>query len=115
MIIFKTIVSFLQDEEYREILITTSLVIALGSTAYHYLEGWSWLDSIYFSVITLTTIGYGDLAPVTDFGKIFTIFYVLIGLGMILSFIQILYNHFNKIKITNLPKLNKNKPPQNAS
>ncbi len=104
MLFIKTIISFLKDEDYREILITTLIVLLIGTVVYHHLEGWGWLDSFYFSVITLTTIGYGDFSPVTAAGKIFTIFYIVIGLGMVLSFFHILYNHFNDLRITNKPK-----------
>jgi voltage-gated potassium channel Kch len=100
MLFIKTIIAFLKDKDYREILISTSVVITIGTVFYHFQEGWGWLDSLYFSVITLTTIGYGDFSPATDLGKIFTIFYIVIGLGMILSFIHIIYNHFNEISIT---------------
>ena len=72
MFVFRTILSFLRDKEYRELLVTTFFVIFLGSTIYHYLENWSWVDAIYFSVVTLTTVGFGDFAPKTDGGKIFT-------------------------------------------
>lgn len=65
---------------------------------YHFLEGWSYVDSLYFSVITLTTIGYGDFSPQTDAGKLFTIFYIIIGLGMILSFINTVYEHYANAK-----------------
>ena len=44
------------------------------------MEGWNLLDSLYFSVVTLTTIGYGDLSPSTAASKIFTIFYIFVGL-----------------------------------
>lgn len=88
----------MKDEEYRDLLITTCIVIGFGSTVYHYLEGWSWVDSIYFSVVTLTTVGYGDFSPQTDGGKFFTIFYIIIGIGIILSFIDTIYNHYSSIK-----------------
>jgi voltage-gated potassium channel Kch len=98
MIFFKTLTSFFKDKHYRDLLITTIIILGIGSVAYHYLENWNWLDSIYFSIITLTTIGYGDFSPQTDGGKLFTIFYILIGIGIILSFINTVYNHYNTIK-----------------
>lgn len=61
-------------------------VLLTGSVFYHFVENLKWLDSFYFSTITLTTVGYGDITPRTDVGKIFTIFYVLIGIGIIATF-----------------------------
>ena len=98
MIFLRTIISFLKDKEYRDLLITTGLIIAIGTVVYRLLEGWSWIDSIYFCVITLTTIGYGDFSPQTDAGKLFTIFYILVGLGIILSFINTVYTHYLDVK-----------------
>lgn len=98
MLLIRTFLTFLRDKEYRDLLITTAVIILFGSTVYHFIEGWSWIDSIYFSIITLTTIGYGDFSPQTDEGKLFTIFYILIGVGIILSFLNTLYNHFASIK-----------------
>lgn len=95
MLFFETITSFFKDKEYRDLLITTTVIIGFGTVVYHFLEGWSWIDSLYFSIITLTTIGYGDFSPVTDAGKLFTIFYILIGIGIILSFINTVYHHYN--------------------
>ena len=96
MIFFRSIISFLQDEEYRGLLMTSICIIGIGTVAYQAIEGWSWIDSLYFSVITLTTIGYGDITPQTDTGKLFTVFYILLGLGMILSFIQTVWSHFEE-------------------
>lgn len=98
MIFFKTILAYFQDKQYRDLLLTTIVIIAFGSTVYHHLEGWGWIDAVYFSVITLTTIGFGDFAPVTQEGKLFTIFYIVIGIGIILSFINTVYNHYDRTK-----------------
>ena len=98
MLFTRTLVSFWKDPEYRELLATTFIVLATGTAVYQYLEGWSWLDSAYFSVITLTTVGYGDFSPQTDGGKAFTILYIVIGVRIILSFINTVYSHYNAVK-----------------
>lgn len=104
MLLIRTLVSFLKDKEYQDLLITTTVIIAFGSIMFHYLEGWTWIDSVYFSVITLTTVGYGDFSPQTDEGKIFAIFYIFIGIGIILSFINTVYNHYNSMRVKNNQK-----------
>lgn len=96
MIFFRTIKAFLEDKEYRDLLLTSATILIIGTFAYHQLEGWSYLDAFYFSFITLTTIGFGDFAPQTDAGKLFTILYIIIGVGIILSFINTLYLHYNQ-------------------
>tara|TARA_B110000902_G_scaffold54107_1_gene62884 strand:- start:728 stop:1012 length:285 start_codon:yes stop_codon:yes gene_type:complete len=78
--------SFLRQE--TKLVIGTLLTIGVGSVFYHFIENWSWIDSIYFSVITLITVGYGDLHPLTDLGKIFTIFYIITGVSLMLSFLN---------------------------
>lgn len=69
----------------QALMATTGIVLAGGTLFYSLVEGWSPLDALYFSVVTLATIGYGDLTPTTDLAKGFTIFYVLIGIGLVAS------------------------------
>ena len=95
VLFIRTAISFLKDPEYRDLLATSLVTIGVGSVVYHFLEGWSWVDCVYFSVITLSTIGYGDFSPKTDEGKLFTIFYIIVGIGIILSFINTVYHHYN--------------------
>ena len=47
------------------------------------MEDWSWVDSFYFSAVTLTTVGFGDLSPTTTVSKLFTVFYIFIGISLI--------------------------------
>lgn len=73
---------------YHLLLVATIGVLALGTVFYHFVEGWSWVDAYYFCVVTLATIGYGDFIPQTDFAKIFTTFYIFIGVGIIAAFLR---------------------------
>ena len=72
--------------EFRGLLSLVAGFVALGTVFYRFQEDFTWLDSAYFTVITLTTVGYGDLSPVTTLGKVFTAFYVIIGVGIIVGF-----------------------------
>lgn len=65
-----------------------ALLLVSGTFFYTQVEGWGVIDALYFSFTTLTTIGYGDLAPTTDSSKIFTIFYAAAGIGLLLKIIQ---------------------------
>jgi len=72
---------------YRILLALTVSVLTAGTIFYHFAEDLSWLDAYYFSVVTLTTVGYGDISPHTAAGKIFTTFYLMLGIGIITAFI----------------------------
>lgn len=74
----KSIISFLRDLHIR------------------YFEDWSWFDSLYFSVITLSTINTGDFSPKTNFKMIFTIDYIIVGTSLILSFENPLFFSYKK-------------------
>ncbi len=75
----------IRDKESRPIFYWTIAVLIIGTVFYHWLEGWSYLDSFYFCMISLATIGYGDLTPTTPAAKIFTIIYVINGIVILLA------------------------------
>lgn len=84
---------------YRLLLAITGLLLLLGTIFYHYVEHFPWFDAYYFCVITLATVGYGDLTPQTTVGKLFTTFYIFAGVGIITTFISYsLRRRANKIK-----------------
>jgi voltage-gated potassium channel Kch len=95
--LFQELWSLFKKPKYRTVLIWMLVILLTGTIFYHRTEGWSWLDSLYFSVITLATIGYGDLVPTTDSSKIFTMAYILIGFSVFISFASMLTQERIKI------------------
>ena len=77
-----------KDPEFRGLFYLTLATLASGTLFYWQVEGWSPLDSLFFSVVTLTTVGYGDLVPATAAGKVFTMLYIFVGIGIILGFVN---------------------------
>jgi hypothetical protein len=70
----------------RNILLSSVLIIfGVGTVFYHFVERWSWLNSLYFCVVTTATVGYGDLTPTKPISKIFTIFYIIVGITIVLG------------------------------
>ncbi|KUF11627.1 potassium channel family protein [Pseudoponticoccus marisrubri] len=67
---------------------TLAVLIASGTVFFRYVEGWSWLDAYFFTVVTLSTVGYGELVPMTPAGRIGTTVFILIGLGIFAVAVQ---------------------------
>ncbi len=72
----------LGDGVVQRILIAVVAILAIGCAYYPLVEGWSLLDSLYFCVVALTTVGFGDPAPETAAGKLFTILYLIGGVAL---------------------------------
>ncbi len=67
-----------------QIIYLLLLILIVGTLGYHFIEGWSLFDSLYMSVITLATVGYGETHPLSVTGRAFTLFLILGGMGIIL-------------------------------
>ncbi|EEE44093.1 potassium channel family protein [Roseibium alexandrii] len=61
------------------------LILFSGTLFYRQVEGWSWVDSLYFCAVTVSTVGSADFAPRTDFGKMFTVLYIFVGVGVFIN------------------------------
>merc|ERR1719172_407961 len=86
-------VGIIIDSENKQAAMLVSLFavfLLLGSLVFHVLEGWTYLEALYFSFTTLTTIGFGDYLPSTPISKVFSIFYIIVGLGNCASIIGLL-------------------------
>jgi hypothetical protein len=71
---------------YRALAGAVVVLLGGGTILFHFIEKWSWINAWYFCVVTLATVGYGDLVPKTDVGKLVTTFYIIIGVGIITTF-----------------------------
>ena len=63
-------------------VIVTLILIFAGTTGYRLIEGWSFLDALYMTVITITTVGYGEIHTLSKEGKIFTVFLIILSFGV---------------------------------
>ena len=96
------------SKEIRNLFYIVSSLVAIGTVFYRWVEDWGWIDSFYFTVMTLTTVGYGDFVPATNAGKLFTTVFIFAGLGIVLTFVQTIareqakepffYRIMNKVK-----------------
>ena len=50
------------------------VLVIVGTVGYHWIEGWSWADSFYMTVITITAVGYHEVHPLTAAGRYWTTF-----------------------------------------
>ena len=76
------------DPAARGLAGTALLTVVGGTVFYQRVEDLTWVDSLYLTVMTLTTVGYGDVSPQTQGGRLFTVFYVLVGIGLIAALIS---------------------------
>lgn len=78
----------LQLNNFRILAAVIVGMIAFSAWFYHTVEKWDWLDSFYYVVVTLGTVGYGDFTPKTDSGKLYAMFLIVIGIASFGFFAQ---------------------------
>ncbi|MBM4284013.1 MAG: potassium channel protein [Deltaproteobacteria bacterium] len=75
----------------RQIVLWASslaLILGLGSLGFILIEGWNFLDAFYMVVTTLTTVGYGEIRPLSQIGRIYNIFLIFLGVGVMLYIVS---------------------------
>jgi voltage-gated potassium channel len=93
------LLSVWRDPETKALPLVVGVLLVSGTAFYWAAEDWSLIQSLYFSVVTLTTVGYGDLTPTSDYARIFTIIYIFIGLGVLVAFLSSLAQHYIRRKV----------------
>lgn len=83
--LFGAVGSALRDPRVRGLLALTGTLVALATVLFRWLEGWSWIDALFFAVVTISTVGYGDLVPQTVAGKLATMLFIFCGIGLFVA------------------------------
>ncbi len=65
--------------------------VGAGTAGFHYIEELSWSDAFYLTVVTVTTVGYGDIVPETRLGQMFAIPVIVVGVASALSSITLIF------------------------
>ena len=81
----------------RYSVLIVALYLAGGTAFYAYEEEWLWMDALYFTTLTLTTVGYGDLVPTTDESKLFTIAFIAVGLSLVATCLGIIMGQLSAL------------------
>ena len=80
------------------------LTIIFGMVGFVIIEGYTWLEGLYMSVTTISTVGFGEVRPLSELGRIFTIVLILVNLALFTYFITLLTRFFVDGEFINLYK-----------
>jgi len=74
-----------RDPTFRLLAALTGSLLLVGTLVFSRIEGWSYLDSFYYSAVTAATVGFGDFTPKTPAGKLLTVVYMFCGIGLLVA------------------------------
>jgi voltage-gated potassium channel Kch len=96
--LWRAVAAVWRDPETKALPVVAGALVLTGTIFYWRTEDWTIIQALYFSVVTLTTIGYGDLHPTSAGTEIFTIIYILTGLGVFVALLASVADQYIKQK-----------------
>jgi voltage-gated potassium channel len=94
----RAVAAVLRDPETKALPFVAGALVLTGTIFYWRTEDWTFIQALYFSVVTLTTVGYGDFTPTSAGTQIFTIIYILTGLGVFVALLASVAEQYIKQK-----------------
>ena len=79
-----------------------SLIVTFGSIGYMKIEGWAFFPSLYMTVITITTVGFGEIGNLSVAGRLFTIVLIFLGMGIILYIVGLVTQVMVELQIRSI-------------
>jgi voltage-gated potassium channel len=95
----RAVVAVWRDPETKALPLIAGALVFSGTIFYWRFEDWTIIESLYFSVVTLATVGYGDLTPTSDETRIFTVIYILTGLGVLVALGSSIARHYIGLEV----------------
>jgi voltage-gated potassium channel Kch len=94
----KALVAVWRDPETKALPVVAGALVLTGTLFYWRFEDWTIIEALYFCVVTLTTVGFGDLSPTTAGTQIFTIVYILTGFGVLVALLTSVAEQYLALK-----------------
>jgi voltage-gated potassium channel len=92
-----------RDPETKALPVVAGALVLTGTLFYWRFEDWTIIESLYFCVVTLTTVGFGDFSPTTAGTQIFTIVYILTGFGVLVALLTSVAEQYLRLKAEDRP------------
>lgn len=83
--LFSGVRAAMRDARVRWMGGIAGALVGSATVIFKYLEGWSWVDALFFAVVTVSTVGYGDMVPQTVIGRLLTVVYIILGIGIFIA------------------------------
>jgi voltage-gated potassium channel len=94
----RALVAVWRDPETKALPVVAGALVLTGTLFYWRFEDWTFIESLYFCVVALTTVGFGDFSPTTAGTQIFTIVYILTGFGVLVALLTSVAQQYLKHK-----------------
>ena len=87
-----------RDPETKALPVVAGALVLTATLFYWRFEDWTVIEALYFSVVTLTTVGYGDFSPTHPGTQIFTVIYILTGFGVFVALLTSVAQEYMRVK-----------------